>query len=217
MKKHKKLRAIILWIVCFLLSVVIMSAIPGTSYINPETGTSTMHGVPALICFIVPTIISVVTVKREKAGKFMFKRKKIDIEPVSQDDVPEGLQISQIKEKIDSITLLLSRKKREDLAARLISDAKYNVDMANEDTSLSMFISHYDGAISCLTKLSQLEGKVRITGERPAYSVHRLQEEFQWHLCDAIERAKNDAISEIKVKYRNSIEYQKKAGKRLYV
>lgn len=44
----------------------------------------------------------------------------------------------------------------------------------------------------------------------PSLDHHRLKDEFQWHLCDAIVREKDEAIKDIKEKYRNSKEFQVK-------
>lgn len=221
MKKWGKIRSVILWFCWFLLFIILIGLIPGTTYIDHETGNSVMYNIPSFLCLIGPIAITYITVKRHNEGKPIFKYKNQKYTSTSEDDLRKNTiqnqKVFDEKEEQDIIKIPLSRKKREELARNLLVDAKFNADMANKDTSVREFLRHYNEAILCLSKLQQLEGKVKLSGESPTYSVRRLNEEIQWHLCDAIERAKDSAISEIKGKYRNSIEYQNKRANSFFM
>lgn len=83
----------------------------------------------------------------------------------------------------------------------------------NDEDDISAFISWYDKAISALEALKEYDGKDILTVHKyPALELRKMQDEFQWHLCDAIVRAKEKAIGEIKEKYKNSKEFQRKTA-----
>lgn len=99
-----------------------------------------------------------------------------------------------------------SKKKQYELASRVLSNVEVCVSLANESTVASLFVEWYDEAIDGLTLLMKFE-KVKFSSP-PSLDYYKLKDEFQWHLCDAIVRAKESAISNIKNKYRNSHEFQ---------
>ena len=101
-----------------------------------------------------------------------------------------------------------TKGRQEKLARELLGDATINTELANKSDNIRMFILFYDDALGCLQKLSMLD-KVRFRGD-PGLDFTRLQNETQWHLCDALNRQKETVISEIKGKYKNSREFQEK-------
>ena len=142
-----------------------------------------------------------------------LKKKKIEL--VDEDgSIIDDIKQDESEANSSKINIPFSKKKREELAASLLDDINLNVAVANKSTSLEMFTTAYDEALTDIEKLMQLEGRVKFKGESPALGYYRLKEELQWHMCDAIERAKDRTIDEIKEKYRNSKEFQKKAYSR---
>ena len=120
-------------------------------------------------------------------------------------------KINSRKLHVDSENFIVPRakKRQEALAEKLLKDAETYASLANKSDLVSLFIDWYDKALDSLSKLTQLN-KVKFRGS-PSYDYYRLKDEFQWHLCDAIVRAKEKTISDIKGKYKNSREFQKKA------
>lgn len=103
-----------------------------------------------------------------------------------------------------------SKKKQVELASSILSSVEVCIDLANETDRVSFFVDWYDEAIDGFSTLAKLE-KVKFTSP-PAHDLYRLKDEFQWHLCDAIVRAKKKALSDIRDKYRNSREFQIRAA-----
>ena len=102
------------------------------------------------------------------------------------------------------------KKKQEELASSLLSNIEICVDLANKSDNVSLFINWYDEAVNDITTLTKLD-KVKFQSS-PALDLYRFKDEFQWHLCDAIVRAKEKALIDIKQKYRNSHEFQVRAA-----
>lgn len=72
--------------------------------------------------------------------------------------------------------------------------------------TVSAFIHWYDQLITDFEDLAKLD-KVHFSPP-PSHELYILNEEFQLHLCDAIVRAKEEKLSIINGKYRNSKEFQ---------
>lgn len=109
----------------------------------------------------------------------------------------------------DNFSIPRSEKAQTELASDLLSEVKWRVSLANKSCNVSTFVEYYDQAIDILSKLMQLK-KVSFKNS-PALDYYALKDEFQLHLCDAIARAKDDTVSNIRGKYRNSVEFQERA------
>lgn len=103
-----------------------------------------------------------------------------------------------------------SKKMQKEMATKILRNIDLCVSLANEADNVSLFVKWYDEALEGFTRLMKLK-KVKFTNP-PILDYCRLKDEFQWHLCDAIDRAKENAVSEITKKYKNSREYQRKTA-----
>lgn len=103
-----------------------------------------------------------------------------------------------------------SRKKQVKLAEDILSNIDLCISLANKSTNVSNFLDWYDEALEGLSTLMQLD-KVKFKNP-PSLDYHRIKDELQWHLCDAIVRAKEKAISDIKVTYKNSKDFQERTA-----
>lgn len=115
------------------------------------------------------------------------------------------------KSKVDAENFIPPKTKNGQaaVAKSLLNNMEVCISLANKETSIALFVAWYDEALQDCSKLMQLN-KVSFKGS-PSLDFYRLKDEFQWHLCDAIVRGKEFAISEIKEKYTNSREFQKKS------
>lgn len=104
-----------------------------------------------------------------------------------------------------------SSKMQTEMAKEILEDIALNAELMNKATKIPLFVLWYDESLKYLEFLSKLK-KVDFH-THPQRDLSRLKSEFQWHLCDAIARAKEYTISEIKGKYKNSKEFQNKAAK----
>lgn len=95
---------------------------------------------------------------------------------------------------------------QQPIATRAIKSARSCRDLANKSTSVADFLHWYDQLLIDFEDLSKLN-KVSFTTP-PSHDLYKLREEFQLHLCDAIVRAKEEALGNIRGKYRNSKEFQ---------
>lgn len=103
-----------------------------------------------------------------------------------------------------------TKKMQEELASSLLTNIESCVELANKSDDVSLFVNWYDEAVNDITMLTKLN-KVKFQGS-PALDLYRFNDEFQWHLCDAIVRAKEKTLIDIKLKYRNSHEFQIRAA-----
>ena len=103
----------------------------------------------------------------------------------------------------------LSQKKREEMAENFLNTAELSASIASETTYVLTFIEEWDEMMVALKNLTWLEGKVKSMSGSPSADVRKLNSEFQWKLRDAIERARDAAISDIRGVYRNSKERKK--------
>lgn len=101
-----------------------------------------------------------------------------------------------------------TKKRQEKLARKIQTHISVCKSIINETDSISTFVLFYNNILTDLNNLSQLH-KAKFNNN-PSTDYKRLKDEFQWHLCDVIVKAKEKTISEIKGKYKNSIEFQEK-------
>lgn len=114
---------------------------------------------------------------------------------------------SSAKNKPDAgVKIPTSKKKQCEMASDILSNIETCVDLANQATKVSFFVEWYDEAVAGFETLMKLK-KVTFRSS-PARDYYKFKDEFQWHLCDAIVRAKDETISNIKNKYKNSREFQ---------
>lgn len=99
-----------------------------------------------------------------------------------------------------------SKKKQYELASEILANIETCVKLANKTDRIPLFVEWYDEAVDGFAALTKFH-KVSFS-DSPALDYFKLQEEFQWHLCDAIVRAKEATISDIRHKYKNSREFQ---------
>ena len=104
-----------------------------------------------------------------------------------------------------------SSKKQLELAEEILANIELCLGLANNTDRVSGFVSWYDEATDGFVTLSKLN-RVSLSSS-PDYNYRKLKDEFQWHLCDAIVRSKEKALSDIRGKYRNSREFQERTAK----
>ena len=73
--------------------------------------------------------------------------------------------------------------------------------LTNEATDVTLFVKWYDEILDGYKQLMELDKAEYKTS--PSLSYYRYQDEFQWHLCDAIVRSKEHVISEMVSKYKH--------------
>lgn len=97
----------------------------------------------------------------------------------------------------------LSQKRREALAQSILDNIQININLANRSEIFGAFIAWYDDIWNDTWKLTLLEKYVKFAAPGPTYEMEKLQNDFQWHLRDAMERHKDRIIRESKSTYRN--------------
>lgn len=100
-----------------------------------------------------------------------------------------------------------SRKERNSLALDLALDIQVAADKANKSRSVAEFVKWYDFMVVRAEKLSKLNGKVTSIKNNLLHEYFKLQDDFQKHLRDSIDRS-GDEIIELKkggLKYENEI------------
>lgn len=101
--------------------------------------------------------------------------------------------------------------------AKDIEDSiNFHKHMCEKAETVAGFIMWYDDVIEELKELVEMGAKRPEISIYPELDLDKAENEFQWHLCDAIDRSKQRAIKEIAEKYRNSVEFQKKCAKQFY-
>lgn len=197
-KKRKVLKRISIWF----LSLLVICFIGSSFSITDASGNSVSPDWYSGVVFIVPIAIAIIYDKIKWRSIFAALCKLTS---------KIGTKISSRKKYVDSENFTVPRTKngQKELAEKLLNDAEVYASLANKTDLVSLFIDWYDKALDSLSKLTQLN-KVKFKGS-PSFDHYRLKDEFQWHLCDAIVRAKEKIISDIKGKYKNSREFQKKA------
>lgn len=86
MKKWSKKRIFGIWFLLFAILAVIVTAIPGTTYIDPETGKNTVYGTPAVVTMIASILGTYIIVQRHNEGKPLFRKPQFDKPSTSEDD-----------------------------------------------------------------------------------------------------------------------------------
>lgn len=103
-----------------------------------------------------------------------------------------------------------SKKKQAEMAEDILSNIGTCISLANKTNNISLFVDWYEEALDGFSTLMKFD-KVNFKSP-PSVDYYELKDEFQWHLCDAIVRSKEATISEIKNKYKNSKEFQRRAA-----
>lgn len=173
-----------------------------SSYIfrKTDSGATAVPGWYMIILLAVPTVCTALHGKMHESCKNLI---------FSISSIIRNKNFRTKKSEESEFKAPRTKKKQMQLADELISKTNTYVSLANESDCVSLFILWYDKALDCILKLTYLN-KAKFKGS-PNADYRRLQDEFQWHLCDAIVRAKDSAISEIKEKYKNSLEFQRRA------
>ena len=142
--------------------------------------------------------------KKKESREKEESRKKIDI----TSNILETLKriVKRSPSTDNTFSVPRTKKKQTELAASLLGNISACVSLANGATNLSLFTDWYDEALDGFSKLMQFK-KVKFKSP-PAYDYYKLKDEFQLHLCDAIVRTKENTISEINGKFKNSREFQ---------
>lgn len=118
-----------------------------------------------------------------------------------------GIQNSVRKNK-----RLAHQAKENDLVESFLA----NVGIAQEADSIYIFIRFYDDAIKDLIKLDEMGANPEALTYPTTLLIQKMNDEFQWHLCDAVVRTKEKALSEITEKYKNAKEFQRKCAYSFY-
>lgn len=197
-KKRKVLKRIVIWFISLLVICFIGSSFSTTD----ANGNSVAPDWYSGVVLVVPIAIAIFYDK--------IKWRSISV-AFSKSASKMVMKISSKKRHVDSenFTVPRTKKGQEELAENLLKDAETYASLANKSDLVSLFIDWYDKALGSLSKLTQLN-KVKFRGSH-SFDYYRLKDEFQWHLCDAIVRSKEKTISDVKEKYKNSREFQKKA------
>ncbi len=102
-----------------------------------------------------------------------------------------------------------SRNAQNVIADILLEEVESDLFFCENTADIDLFANRYKEMLEKLEKLSMLD---KSTVTIPAnLDYQRATEDFQWRCCDAIKRAKDFKIYEIKEKYKNSREFQEKA------
>lgn len=199
------IRTFLLWLVLMIVIGTVLfsseSAESNEIFFSPPTWY-----IPA--CYIIPAIAAVLKInstknrKAKKNGRPIFKK-------ITQ---PVGrwikLKYQAAVNPNNEFRVPRSKERQRKLAADLLDSANADKDLANKSDSIGMFILWYDDLLQIFEKIAMLErAGVR---EQATRDLTRLKSEMQWHMCDALDRQKETVIADIKGKYRNSREFQKK-------
>jgi len=103
----------------------------------------------------------------------------------------------------------ISRKAQTLMLRYLLQSYRENLSNSRKSNRISDFSQAYDQSINALEKILLLK-RVKVNDLNPSAELLKLKSEYQWCLCDAIERATNYSVKEIKNTYRNSKEYQQR-------
>lgn len=187
--------AVLTWI-CMVLSLGIVAVMvwPGEEEIS---------GWFAIVILIVPIIVSILSWR-----SFYTKYKEKHFKPGSKSDFTPFKKTGNGVSIEKDAKLPKTAKKQTQLAENLLAKIETCVSLSNSTTSVYLFTEWYDEILEHTEILMRLN-KVKFKS-LPSLDHHRLKDEFQWHLCDAIVREKDEAIKDIKEKYRNSKEFQVK-------
>lgn len=102
-----------------------------------------------------------------------------------------------------------SKAAQEAIAEELAKRIEAGISLAKSSHNVLAFVGFFNEVsadYSKLEKLNKVESNVSLM-----LAYHRFKDEFQLHLCNTIVRQKSELISDIKEKYKNSREFQRKA------
>lgn len=172
----------------------------------------TWGGVLILVVIAGILVTSIVRSHRESVAL----RKKEEEERKRQRELDIAIKSREAERKIEE------RKKAIQNGAKAYQYS-INTELQNAERSkrIGAFIQYYDGAVEKLEELAEtidaeLLNALYEINFYPNPKLREVKDEFQWHLCDAIERAKLSTLEEIRTKYRNSVEFQKKRAHDFY-
>jgi restriction system protein len=163
---------------------------------SPE-GDKILGGGFTVAVFIIPVIIAILVVNKDKIKAKLPEKK------------PTALNLTDTAERTEEFIPPASAAKQQQLADKLVSDMRTTLSFCEDAPSLNLFVHWYDQAIADLVKMVSLV-KANFNFD-PTYRLKTLRDEYQLHLCDAIVRIKEETLSEIDGKYKNSREFQEKA------
>jgi hypothetical protein len=163
---------------------------------SPE-GDKILGGGFTTAVFIIPVIIAILVVNKDKIKAKLPEKK------------PTALNLTDTAERTEEFVPPASAAKQQQLADKLVSDMRTTLSFCEDAPSLNLFVHWYDQAIADLVKMVSLV-KANFNFD-PTYRLKTLRDEYQLHLCDAIVRIKEETLSEIDGKYKNSREFQEKA------
>lgn len=140
----------------------------------------------------------------------------IENNSIKGSDIKSRRSPKEIKAKMPNdlkIPLFLSAK--QDLALSMALAVERLTQKINKSENVSSFITHYQSLLNKLEALKTLGShrKVNLYGIAPTFEISNLEKDFQLHLCNAIVRAKESVLEDVKVKYRNARQYQVQAYK----
>lgn len=189
----RKIKKIVAFLCTYFLTLFVIVVIAAISLPTDQDGTVTLGTGYTIALLFVPIAcgFAATRIRKTSSDNAVHKTVKKQFAPNSGFMVPK------------------SAKKQQELAESLLLNAETCFSLANESTSVSLFVDWYEDVISCFQKISQLE-KAKLPYSATFNQSH-VTEEYQLHLCDALVRSKEETIRDIKGKYRNSREFQEKA------
>lgn len=206
----RALRFLGVWIVSIFVLLMLFAIILPAD----ETGQVNLSGIHVLALIVIPIALGTFALKKDL--QIVHREKENSSTAAFK---PKRRNPIRVRKKTQNLSKTFkiphTKKSQTELAADLLSNIEVCVSLANKSENVSLFIQWYDEALDGFSKLMQLE-KALLKGS-PSFDYYRLKDEFQWHLCDAIVRAKEKTILEIKGKYQNSREFQERALKRFEV
>ena len=170
--------------------------------------TSIPKSLESLIVFATLALSVFCTVKLHK---FMKRKREESTHAIKKHRSKSAAYCEEKCRKILEGKIPHSKNAQTELAESIITNIDICTELMNDATHASNFVHWFDEIILGYKALSKLTKAKH--AESPYFELHNLENEFQWHLCDAIARAKDHTISEIKGKYKNSKEFQTKAAK----
>lgn len=208
-KMIRVLRFLAVWLITLFALLICFAIILPTD----EAGEVNLSGIHVLILLVVPIALGAFSLRKKKANtKETPKQKRPGFWSALTRKIKEAVKARRGKRRSkENFKVPLTKKGQTELAEDLLANIEVCVSLANKSECASLFIEWYDEALDGFSKLQQLE-KVAFKGS-PSFDYSRLKSELQWHLCDAIVRAKEKTISDIKGKYKNSREFQERALK----
>ncbi len=190
MKLIKKIARLIKWVIAFFGTFIVYHMLFSSFFPVDENNVLQAPDGYVYIGFLISVIVACLFTTKQKVPK-----------KTSSSKTP-CVNANQDK----SQRIPYSKKMQEELASSLLSNIEICVELANKSDDVSLFVNWYDEAVNDIATLTKLN-KVKFQGS-PALDLYRFKDEFQWHLCDAIVRAKEKTLIDIKQKYRNSHEFQ---------